>query len=138
MPWVLAEEEATLCVALISAQEKVEKPWGHELIFAKHPKYVAKILYLQKGNRLSLQYHSVKDETIYLLKGKMLLHIADPSKTEACDLVLASKEMVPGESVHIPPRTVHRMTALEDCEVFEVSTPELEDVVRLEDDYGRA
>jgi mannose-6-phosphate isomerase-like protein (cupin superfamily) len=109
---------------------KVDKPWGHELHWAITERYVGKVLHVRAGHALSLQYHNVKDETIFLWKGKMLFEIGTADKLE-------TREMLPGESVHITPRTVHRMTALEDCDIFEVSTPELDDVVRLEDRYGR-
>jgi mannose-6-phosphate isomerase len=109
---------------------KVDKPWGHELHWAITERYVGKVLHVKAGHALSLQYHNVKDETIYLWKGKMLFEIGTIDALE-------KREMLPGESIHITPLTVHRMTAIEDCEIFEVSTPELDDVVRLEDRYGR-
>ena len=110
---------------------RVEKPWGYELRWAKTDRYVGKIIHINKGHALSLQYHKVKDETIYLWSGKMLFEI-DENGT------LTRREMSPGDSVHVTPPTIHRMTAIEDCDVFEVSTPELDDVVRLEDRYGRS
>ena len=110
---------------------RVEKPWGYELHWAKTERYVGKVLHVKAGHALSLQYHRVKDETIFLWKGKLKLDLQ-----EGGDLV--SREMLPGESVHITPTTVHRMTAIEDSDIFEVSTPELDDVVRLEDRYGRS
>ena len=109
---------------------RVEKPWGYELHWAKTDRYVGKILHVTAGHALSLQYHNVKDETIYLHSGRMLFEIER-------DGVLAPQEMKPGDSVHVVPKTVHRMTAIEDCDILEVSTPELDDVVRLEDRYGR-
>ena len=113
----------------------VDKPWGNELIWAVTDRYVGKILHIKKGHSLSLQYHNKKDETIYLHAGRMLFEIGEAGneKTKA----LSKREMKPGEKVHVTPLTVHRMTAIEDCDIFEVSTPELEDVVRLEDRYGR-
>ena len=110
--------------------KKVEKPWGYELIWAHTERYVGKILHIRKGESLSYQYHRVKDETIYLLHGLMELEIGDEKGREKQQLEL-------GASVHIAPGTRHRMTALEDCDILEVSTPELEDIVRLEDRYGR-
>jgi mannose-6-phosphate isomerase-like protein (cupin superfamily) len=110
---------------------RVEKPWGYELHWAKTPRYVGKILHVRAGHALSLQYHNVKDETIYLYSGKMLFELGD------ADGKLTSHEMEPGDSVHVTPKTIHRMTAIEDCDIFEVSTPELDDVVRIEDRYGR-
>jgi mannose-6-phosphate isomerase len=109
---------------------KVDKPWGHELHWAITERYVGKVLHVKAGHALSLQYHNIKDETIFLWKGKMLFEIGTADALE-------KHEMLPGESVHITPLTVHRMTAIEDCDIFEVSTPELDDVVRLEDRYGR-
>lgn len=109
---------------------RVEKPWGYELHWAKTDRYVGKLIHINKGHALSLQYHNQKDETIFLWAGKMLFEID-------VDGTLTKREMLPGESVHVTPPTIHRMTAIEDCDVFEVSTPELHDVVRLEDRYGR-
>ncbi len=110
--------------------KKVEKPWGYELIWAHTERYVGKILHIRKGESLSYQYHRVKDETIYLLRGLMELEIGDEKGRE-------KQQLEPGACVHIAPGTRHRMTALEDCDILEVSTPELEDIVRLEDRYGR-
>jgi mannose-6-phosphate isomerase-like protein (cupin superfamily) len=110
---------------------KVEKPWGHELIYAETEKYVGKILVVLKGRQLSLQYHKVKDETIYLHKGVAELEIRKPKGESRVTKISA------GKAYRIPPGTIHRITALEDCEFLEVSTPELDDVVRLEDRYGR-
>ena len=110
---------------------RVEKPWGYELHWATTDRYVGKLIHVAKGHALSLQYHNLKDETIYLHSGKLLFEIE-------VNGVLTKREMLPGERVHITPRTVHRMTAIEDSDIFEVSTPELQDVVRLEDRYGRA
>lgn len=109
---------------------KVEKPWGHELHWAKTSRYVGKIIHVKAGHALSLQYHNEKDETIYLSSGRLMFEIQEGEG-------LQRREMLPGESVHIPPKTIHRMTAIEDSDIFEVSTPELHDVVRLEDRYGR-
>jgi len=109
---------------------RVEKPWGYELHWAKTDRYVGKVIHINKGHALSLQYHNVKDETIFLWSGKLLFEIE-------IDGVLTKREMQPGDAVHVTPKTVHRMTAIEDADVFEASTPELHDVVRLEDRYGR-
>ena len=110
----------------------VEKPWGHELIWAHTDCYVGKILHIKAGEALSLQFHRVKDETIMLLSGRMeLVYFADGEPPR-------SRELAPRETVHIPPGLRHRMIALEDTDVVEVSTPELDDVVRLEDRYGRS
>ena len=110
---------------------RVEKPWGYELHWAKTDRYVGKLIHINKGHALSLQYHNLKDETIFLWQGRLLFEIEEHGS-------LAGREMQPGESVRVTPKTIHRMTAIEDADVFEVSTPELHDVVRLEDRYGRA
>ncbi len=108
----------------------VEKPWGYELIWAHTDRYVGKILHIKKGESLSYQYHKVKDETIHLLHGDMELEVEVKSERKILHLK-------PGDSFHITPGTKHRMNAVEDCDVLEASTPELDDVVRLEDRYGR-
>ncbi|MCM2278561.1 MAG: cupin domain-containing protein [Oligoflexia bacterium] len=110
---------------------RVEKPWGHELIWAKTGDYVGKILHINRGHRLSLQYHRVKEETIYVSTGSMILLIEDDQG------VLQEVPLKAGEAHHIATGRKHRMIATEDCDVFEVSTPHLDDVVRLEDGYGR-
>ncbi len=109
---------------------RVPKPWGYEIHWAVSERYVGKILHIDAGHALSLQYHKLKDETVYVHSGKLLYEIE-------IDGVLTKREMVPGDSIHVPPGTVHRMTAIEDCDVLEASTPELNDVVRLQDNYGR-
>ena len=109
----------------------VAKPWGYERHWAKTDRYVGKVIHIEAGHALSLQYHNRKDETILLWSGRLLFEIRTGDEVR-------SWEMEPGERVHVPPGTVHRMTAIEDCDVIEVSTPELDDVVRLEDRYGRA
>jgi quercetin dioxygenase-like cupin family protein len=110
---------------------RVEKPWGYELHWAKTDRYVGKVIHINKGHALSLQYHNLKDETVYVFTGKLLFEIEVDGK-------LVAREMHPGEAAHVTPTTVHRMTALEDSDVLEASTPELHDVVRIEDRYGRA
>jgi mannose-6-phosphate isomerase len=117
---------------LPSEIKKVEKPWGHEIWWARTDRYVGKILHVKKGESLSLQYHNVKDETIMIQSGKLLFEHG-PKDAAA----LTKLEMNPGDVFHITTGTVHRMTGLEDTDVLEVSTPELDDVVRLEDRYGR-
>jgi quercetin dioxygenase-like cupin family protein len=109
---------------------RIEKPWGYEVIFAHTKQYVGKILNIKKGHKLSLQYHKEKDETVYLHAGKMTLEIHS-------DNSINSIKMLPGMNFHITPNTIHRMIAEEDCEVLEASTTQLDDVVRVEDDYGR-
>jgi len=110
--------------------KRVEKPWGYELWWAVTDKYVGKVIHVNKGHALSLQYHNRKDETIFVWSGKILFE----SKIGEA---LVGRELVKGDAVHVTPPTVHRMTALEDSDIFEVSTPETDDVVRLEDRYGR-
>ena len=109
---------------------RVEKPWGYELHWAKTNRYVGKVIHVNAGHALSLQYHNQKDETILLWSGKIVFEI---QKGDA----LTRHDMRPGDRFHIAPKTVHRMTAIEDSDIIEVSTPELHDVVRLEDRYGR-
>jgi mannose-6-phosphate isomerase len=109
---------------------RIDKPWGYELHWAKTERYVGKVIHIDAGHALSLQYHNQKDETIYLASGRMLFEIKVGDE-------LTRREMMPGDAIHVTPKTVHRMTAISDCDVFEVSTPELHDVVRLEDRYGR-
>ena len=109
----------------------VAKPWGHEEIWAVTDRYVGKVLVIEAGRRLSLQYHEVKDEWIRVLAGRLELTLEEP------DGELAVRVLGPGEGAHVPIRRRHRYTAVERCELIEVSTPELEDVVRLSDDYGR-
>jgi mannose-6-phosphate isomerase len=120
----------------VSEITKVEKPWGYELHWAKTDRYVGKLIHVNAGHALSLQYHNQKDETIFLWAGRMMFEIAEGHEGTAGG-PLTKREMKPGEAVHVTPKTVHRMTAITDCDIFEVSTPELTDVVRLEDRYGR-
>jgi mannose-6-phosphate isomerase len=109
----------------------VPKPWGHETIWARSDRYVGKILHINAGHELSVQYHNRKDETIYLLAGEIVYRVQ--GKDDALDDV----ELRIGESFRITPGTIHQMVALTDCDVLEVSTPELDDVVRVSDKYGR-
>jgi mannose-6-phosphate isomerase len=110
--------------------QRVPKPWGYELIFAKTGRYVGKILHISKGECLSLQYHEMKEETLYVVAGELRLTIEHDGDRR--DVLLRA-----GEAFHIPPRLIHRMEAVVDTDVAEVSTPELDDVVRLDDRYGR-
>ena len=112
--------------------QKTEKPWGFELLLAHTPKYAGKLIFVRKGHRLSLQYHEKKDESICIYEGKALVEI------EGSDGRMESTMLQPGQCIRIPPLTRHRLQAIEDTTLFEVSTPELDDVVRVEDDYGRA
>ncbi len=110
---------------------RVEKPWGYELIWAEQERYVGKILHIEQGQQLSYQYHRQKDETIHVFSGLLELQVAcaeGPRRT---------LRLQPGQSFHIVPGLRHRMIAIETCDVLEASTPELDDVVRLEDRYGR-
>lgn len=110
---------------------KIEKPWGYELVWAETDRYVGKILHINQGEQLSLQYHEVKDETLFLSTGRLELEVGKMGSS------LEVVNMEPGDARHIPPGMVHRMLALEASDVFEVSTPHLDDVVRLQDRYGR-
>ncbi len=114
-----------------SAPRRVDKPWGHEIWWAQTPAYVGKLLHVDAGHRLSVQMHREKDETSYLLSGRLLLS-RGPSAQE-----LSTEEIAPGFTWRNEPGVVHTIEALEDSVVIEVSTPEVDDVVRLEDRYGR-
>jgi mannose-6-phosphate isomerase len=111
--------------------ETVPKPWGHETICASSDRYTGKILHINAGQELSVQYHNKKDETIYLLSGEMNYRVKTGDMLEDVKLEI-------GEAFRNTPGTVHQMVAVTDCEVLEVSTPEINDVVRLSDKYGRA
>lgn len=111
---------------------RVEKPWGHELIWAWTDRYVGKLLVIETGRRLSFQYHERKDEWIHLLDGRLLLTL------ENDDGVVENRELEAGQSARVATGRRHRYEAIETCTIIEVSTPELADVVRLEDDFGRA
>ena len=110
--------------------KRVDKPWGHELIWAHTDRYVGKILQVNRGEALSLQYHETKEETLFLLEGRILLTLGKDGEERTVT-------MEPGEAFHIPPFLIHRMEAVETSKILEVSTTELDDVVRLEDRYGR-
>jgi len=112
--------------------ERVEKPWGHELIWAKTEHYVGKTLFLKAGESLSLQFHKLKDEAWYILSGRAEVELGGPGER-----ILNSEVVGPGAAFHFPPGTVHRVKAVEDTTILEVSTPDLDDIVRLEDRYGR-
>ncbi len=111
---------------------KVEKPWGWELIWAHADAYVGKILFVRAGHSLSLQFHREKDESWYVQSGRAKLELGKIGQA-----VLAEEVIGPGTAFRYPPGTVHRVTALDDTTIIEVSTPHLDDVVRLEDAYGR-
>ena len=116
----------------VTEPTRVDKPWGHELIWAVADEYAGKILFVNAGESLSLQFHNVKDEAWYVLDGRAKLELGGPGER-----MLNSDVIGPGEAFRFPPGTVHRLTALEDMRIVEVSTPQLDDVVRLEDRYGR-
>ena len=112
--------------------ERVEKPWGYEIIFALTDRFCGKVLFIRKHEQLSLQFHRRKDEVIYVHEGRIQLEVGEPGRTPDVEIV------GPGRAFRFKPGTVHRWRALEDTLVLEVSTPDLDDVVRLEDRYGRA
>ncbi len=109
---------------------RVDKPWGYELVWARTDRYAGKILHVKAGHVLSLQYHNRKDETMHVLTGELILRTR-----EGEDLV--ARPFRAGESVHIPPTLVHQIEAVVDSDVLEASTAELDDLVRLQDRYGR-
>ena len=110
----------------------VEKPWGWENRFAVTDRYLGKVIHINPGEMLSLQYHQHKDETVYLVRGVMDLQLENDRGA------ILTHRLTPGMSMRIEPGRKHRMAAVEECEFFEVSSPEIDDVVRLEDKYGRA
>ncbi len=114
-----------------SLPREVSKPWGSELWFAHTERYAGKILRVRAGCRLSVQFHEEKDETSYVLSGRVIVSQGDSAET------MTTQELGPGESWRNQPRIIHTLEAVEDAEIIEVSTPQLEDVVRLEDRYGR-
>ena len=111
---------------------RVEKPWGYELIWAETDLYVGKLLHVNQGESLSLQFHEEKDETIYILNGRVRFRVGDAVERLE-DMVLEE-----GQAIRMHPGVIHQMEALTDCDMLEASTPELDDVVRLQDRYGRA
>lgn len=112
--------------------EKVEKPWGHELIWASTEHYVGKTLFINAGESLSLQFHKIKDEAWYVLSGRAEVELGAPGQG-----ILNSEIVGPGAAFHFPPGTVHRVTAVNNTTILEVSSPHPDDIVRLEDRYGR-
>ena len=111
---------------------RVEKPWGYEIVYALTERYCGKIIFVRKGEALSLQVHREKDEVVYLQEGRIELEVGEAGRPPDVEVV------TPGRGYRLRPGTVHRWRALEDSVVLEVSTPEIDDVVRLEDRYGRA
>ena len=114
------------------ATRRVEKPWGYELIWALTDRYCGKVLFVKAGASLSLQFHNEKDESWLVQSGRAKLELGEPGQKALNEEVIG-----PGAAFHYVPGTVHRVTALEDTTILEVSTPHLDDVVRLEDLYGR-
>ena len=114
------------------APRRVEKPWGHELIWALSDRYCGKLLFVKAGSALSLQFHNEKDESWLVQSGKAKLELGEVGQS-----ILNEEVIGPGSAFRYRPGTVHRVTAIEDTTILEVSTPELDDVVRLEDLYGR-
>jgi mannose-6-phosphate isomerase-like protein (cupin superfamily) len=110
---------------------RVEKPWGHEILWASTDRYVGKILHINAGHLLSLQYHEQKHESIFVLRGRMIFRYRDAQGA------LVDRPMAAGEAQQVPTGLVHQFEALEDTDVLEASTPHLDDVVRLQDRYGR-
>ena len=108
----------------------VPKPWGHEIIWAHTDRYVGKVLHINAGHALSVQYHERKDETVYLLSGELIYWVK-------LDGELRDMKLKVGDAFRITPGTIHYMEAVTDCDVLEASTPHLDDVVRLKDRYGR-
>jgi mannose-6-phosphate isomerase-like protein (cupin superfamily) len=117
--------------AVATVPRRVAKPWGEELIWALTDKYCGKIITIETGRRLSLQYHEAKDEAIFVVRGRLRLLLEDDSGTDVVS------ELGPGDGAHVPVGRRHRYEAIERVELVEVSTPELDDVVRIEDDFGR-
>ena len=111
---------------------RVEKPWGHELIWALSEQYAGKVLFVRAGSSLSLQFHKEKDESWYVESGRARIELGEVGQA-----VLSEEVVGPGAAFRYRPGTVHRVTAIEDTTILEVSTPHLDDVVRLEDRYGR-
>lgn len=110
---------------------KIEKPWGYELVWARTPHYVGKVLHVKAGQVLSLQYHNQKDETMHVLTGELILRTQIDGK-------LTARAFKQGESAHIPPTLIHQIEAVVDSDVLEASTDHLDDLVRLSDKYGRS
>ena len=128
----LSSPNLTMLDAYAFEPKRVDKPWGYETIWALTDRYCGKLLFIRAGEQLSLQFHRQKDETIYVHQGRMEIEMGAPG-----DAIPATEVVVPGTAYRLTPGTVHRFRALEDTLVLEASTPELDDVVRLEDQYGR-
>lgn len=109
---------------------RIDKPWGYELVWARTDRYVGKLLHVRAGHVLSLQYHNIKDETMHVLRGELVLRVKAGDD-------LTERPFLAGQTMHIPPKLVHQIEAVVDSDVLEASTPELDDLVRLHDRYGR-
>jgi mannose-6-phosphate isomerase-like protein (cupin superfamily) len=120
----------SVALTYTSAMRRVDKPWGHEIIWAETDRYVGKVLHINAGHRLSRQYHVRKEETFLVQSGRMDLEVGPADGVKVVS-------MGPGDSFHCLPGTIHRMIAVTDTDIVEVSTNDLDDVVRLEDVYGR-
>jgi len=127
---MMEQSRATLACRAAGTLRRIEKPWGYELIFAHTDRYVGKILHIRAGHRLSRQYHRAKEETLMVESGELELEIGGDA--ERVRVRMRSRDVF-----HVAPRTIHRLVGVTDVDVIEVSTTELEDVVRLADDYGR-
>jgi len=114
-----------------AAPRRVDKPWGHELIWVLTDRYCGKVIVIETGRRLSLQYHERKDESVYVISGRLRLHLEDDAG------LMTVRELGPGDSARVPVGRRHRFEAAQRVELIEVSTPELDDVIRVEDDFGR-
>lgn len=115
---------------VVTVPYRIQKPWGYELVWARTDRYVGKIIHIEPGHLLSLQYHNRKDETIHVLSGEIIFRVKEGER-------LVERRMRAGESHHIAPLTVHQMEAVTSADLLEASTPEMDDVVRLQDRYGR-
>jgi mannose-6-phosphate isomerase len=120
-----------------SEVRKVPKPWGHEIIWAHNDRYAGKILHINAGQALSVQYHERKDETVYLLAGELRYWVKLDPSAPLDDRGLEDMRLTEGQAFRITPYTVHYMEAVTDCDLLEASTPDLDDVVRVKDRYGR-
>lgn len=127
----MSEKQTVTVDPLTPSIKRVEKPWGYEILWAKTKDYVGKVLFVKKGESLSLQYHRVKEETLFIETGNCTIETGKDEKS------LEPMHFGPGSVFHITPGRLHRIIAVTDCRIFEVSTPQLDDVVRLQDRYGR-
>jgi mannose-6-phosphate isomerase len=127
----VTEERSTAALDQATAPRRVDKPWGHELIWVLTDRYCGKVITIDAGRRLSLQRHRIKDEAVLILSGRLRLHLEDESG------VVRPIDLGPGGTRRIAAGRKHRFEALERTELVEISTPELDDLERLEDDYGR-